>query len=505
MKHYPVIITLIAGVILSSCGKKTRDFANSIPDDAIVVASMHPMDIYKKGRLNTLQHLKEKVKGEVWEQILEDPLSTGLMLDEYTFVFVKMEEEAPVIGVVSGMKDTEKFESTLGKIDEDIKDQFIITDDYTYIIPDEDGIVAWNKDQMIVLASPDADEFEPTYLTETLDSMFHPLKEASVTSLVDFKDFLGKMKDLNFWICSDQIPELMEKAMKDSIRIDLPVTLYNNYAQVYCEFADGEMYVTGETHFSEEVEKNLEEVLVMKPSLNKTMLELAPGDDLLMAIASSMDLDKIRKLVKKSSVKNLGEIGDKLEQTTGISGEEMLDALTGDFVISVNGVKEEGMIPLEVFIGLGVNNDMIQEKLMGKVDSLAPVEQQGTFFIINAQGNEIYSGIVKDIWVITNAKGYNDAVSGGKLENSLTDSKFSDFAGGSLGMYLNLDLSAYPSMIQGVLNQKPHQKEWIEYVTASFNYLGMSAGNYESRFTLETNKPDENSLYTILKMTDIPE
>ena len=62
------------------------------------------------------------MKDEIWGQILENPLSTGLMMDEYFYVFVRMEDQAPVIGVVSGMKDVKKFESTLSKIDEDLSE-----------------------------------------------------------------------------------------------------------------------------------------------------------------------------------------------------------------------------------------------------------------------------------------------------------------------------------------------------------------------------------------------
>lgn len=505
MKQFPVLIALMAGVILSSCGRKIPEYVNSIPDNAILVASLHPMEIHKKGQLNTLENLKEKVKGEVWEQILEDPLSSGLMMDEYFFVFLKLEEEAPVIGVVSGMKDTEKFESVLGRIKEDIRAEFRETDDYTYIRPDEEGIIGWNKEQMIVLATPDGDEFEPDYLTATLDTMFNPVKETSITSLVDFRDFLGNMKDLNVWLSSDDLEKLIEKARKDSIQIDLPVTLYNNYAHAYCEFEEGVMYVTGETHFSEEVEKNIEEVLVMKPSLNEPMLELAPGGDLLMALAGSMELDKLRRIVKRLPRADTTGAGDRVEQVTGVPAEELLDGLTGDFVVSVNGVREETMLPLEIFIGLGVKNEVIQEKLMGKVGDMTTVERQEDFFIINAQGMEIYSGIVEDIWVITNSRGYKDEVSDGKLENSLVDSRFNDFADGSVGMFLNMDMSQYPQMVRSMLNQNPRQRQWLEYISSSFEYLGMSASNYESRITLETSKPEENSLYTILKMTDIPE
>ena len=256
---------------------------------------------------------------------------------------------------------------------------------------------------------------------------------------------------------------------------------------------------------SEEVEKNVEEFLVMNPSLNEEILELAPGGDLLVALAGSMDLEKIQNMVDKFAPPELDSVGNKVEAATGIPTKDLINAFTGDFTIAVNGVEGEAMIPVEVFIGFGVKSDQIQEQLMSKVQSMAPVQDEGDFFLINVQGTEIYSGIKNDLWVITNAKGYKDAMDAGKLDKSLVDSRFDDFAKGSMGMYVNLDLSSYPSMVQSLLEQKPEQKTWIERITDPFDYLGISAGNYESHVTLKTTKPSENSLYTILKLTDTPD
>lgn len=163
------------------------------------------------------------------------------------------------------------------------------------------------------------------------------------------------------------------------------------------------------------------------------------------------------------------------------------------------------MIPVELFLGFGVKNEIIQEKLLETVGEMVPIEEEGDFFIINIQGTEIYSGILDDMWVITNAKNYKESVTGGGLEKSLLDSRFKDFAGGSVGMYLNLDLEGYPAMLQGMLSQNPDQLKWVEHLTGSFDYLGLSASNYKNDFVLKTNKGSENSLYTILKLTDLPE
>jgi hypothetical protein len=504
MKKLAIVFVWAAVIVLSSCTKKVPDFVNSIPDDAIAVVSLHPMQIHTKSQVNTFESIKEKVKDEIWGQILDDPLSTGLMMNEYAYVFVKMEEKAPVIGVVCGMKDVKKFEATLSKIKEGISEEFVSNEVYTWIQPDREGIIAWNQKQMIVLASPDNDEFESAYFTGNLDKMFSPVKEESITSLVDFKDFLGKMKDLNLWVSSNEMFDIIEKMMGDKIP-DFPVTLYNNYAQVYIDFADGMMNINSETHFSEEVEKNIEEFLVMKPELDEKMLNLAPGGNLLVAIAGSMDLVKAQQLVEKFAPPEVDTMSTKVEMATGMKIQELLDAISGDFTIAINGVEGEEMIPLEIFIGVGVNGEALQQKLMETVEGFAPIEEEGDFFIINFQGNEIYSGIVNDVLVLTNAKGYKDAVKSGTHETPLKSSGFGDFDDGSLGIFVNLDLDQYPALLKGMLMQRPEASQWINRLTDPFDYLGVSAGNYKNKMVVKTSYPSENSLYTIMKMVDTPE
>jgi hypothetical protein len=503
MKRLCIVFAWAALIALSSCSKKTPEFAHSIPDDAIAVLTIHPMQIHTKSQINTFESIKEKVKDEVWQQILENPLSTGLMMNEYAFVFLKMEEEAPVIGVVSGMKDQKKFEATLSRIKEGIGEEFESNEMYTWIQPDNQGIIAWNNKQMVILASPDNDEFETSYFTGTLDKMFDPVKEEAITSLVDFKDFLGKMQDLNLWLSSDEMFDIVKKIAGNDLP-EFPVALYHNYAQIFVDFADGEMNINGETHFSEEVEKNIEELLVMKPALNEDMLNLAPGGNLLVAFAGSMDLAKTRQLIEKFGPPEIDTVSSKVETVTGMDMEDLLNAISGDFTLAINGVEGEAMLPLEIFIGIGVNGQVLQEKLMESVQGLTSVEEEGDFFIINFQGNEIYSGIINDVLVITNAKGYKDAVKNGAYDTPLTSSRFGDFTTGSMGMFINLDLDNYPAMLQGMLGQRPQAQQWVQKLTEPFDYLGVCAGNYKNRILVKTSNPSENSLYTIMKMVDAP-
>jgi hypothetical protein len=135
------------------------------------------------------------------------------------------------------------------------------------------------------------------------------------------------------------------------------------------------------------------------------------------------------------------------------------------------------------------------------VGNMAEVEQEGDFFMINANGIEIYSGIVNDVWVITNTPGYKDAVTGDGLDMTLSNSKFDNFAGGSMGMYMNLDLSTYPDALQEMMGRGEPAGP-IKMITESFSYMGAEASNKESNVTLVTANEDENSLYTLLKVME---
>jgi len=496
-----LLISLVASLALASCSKGTPEFVNSIPDDAVAVVSVHPMQLYSKGKISSFESIKEAVKDEIWGQILDNPLSSGLMLDEYVYTFVLMEDEAPVIGMVAGLRDEGKFEKTLGNIEEDGKVDPVEMEGFKYISPDEEGIISWNKEQVLVLASPDGDEFATAHWIAELNSMYNPVKEESITSLVDFKSFLSGMKDINAWLSSDKLREIIEQFAPDKVG-NIPVSLHNNYSHIYCDFSNGVMNVTGETNFSDEVQKNLDEFLVMKAELNQDMLNMAPGDNLLLALALSMDLEKMKEMAKKFGADDLGDIGDKVEGLTGVPGEELFAALTGDLTIAVNGLEEEGMIPAEVFIGLGVNTEKIQEQLLENVESMVPVEDQGDFFVINAQGIEVYSGIINGNWIITNVKGYKSKLKNGKLPKSLLESRFADFDDGGMGLFLNLDLYDYPGMARDLLEQNAEQASWIEELAEHFEYMGISGGDNVGLFTLKTNTPNENSLYTLLKIVD---
>jgi len=217
-----------------------------------------------------------------------------------------------------------------------------------------------------------------------------------------------------------------------------------------------------------------------------------------------MDLAKTQQMIEKFAPPELDTMGNKVEMAIGMEISDLLEAISGDFTIAINGVEGEAMIPLEIFLGIGVTGQALQEKLMVIIQGLAPVEEEGEFYIINFQGNKIYTAILNDVMVVTNATGYKDAVNNGVHGTPLTGSRFGDFTDGSLGMFVNLDMGKYPAMLQGLLGQKPEAKNMVERYTGPFDYLGVSAGNYKNNVYVKTTKPSENSLYTIMKMIDAP-
>jgi len=502
MKRIPIITVLIAALFAVSCSNKVPETVHSIPDHAFLVASMHPEQIYEKGQLASMESITSRIDNDFMKSIVDDPMKSGIDISQYVFVFVYFIDDNPVIGTTAVIKDEGKFRAMVDEVLDEGDIKIIEHKGYSMITPaGGEAAMAWNGEQVIFLASPDV-EMSDTEWQEELVSLYSLEKEAAVTSIVDFNDFTGKMKDINVWATGDEIQKLMAKIVPDAdMDFQFPVDLANNYSQTFMEFADGAMYVTAETHFSDDVTKAAETFMVAKDELNSDLLELAPGNDLLMAMAFSVELDKMVDMMKNFTPPEMDSVSGKVEQMTGVPGKEILESLNGDFVIAVNGAKEGASIPVEVLIGIGLEDESLQQKLMGTVDNMADVQQDGDFFMINANGVEIYSGIVNSVWVITNTPGYKDAVTGNGLDKTLNDSKFSDFANGSMGMYMNLDLTTYPAALQNMMSQGG-APPMMELFTETFSYLGAEASNKESQMTLKTSKDDENSLYSLLNLIE---
>ncbi|MEX0981546.1 MAG: DUF4836 family protein [Bacteroidales bacterium] len=502
MKKIPIIVALTLLITTLSCSRKTSDSINSIPDHASLVASVHPDQIYNKGQVGSLESLTKSVRNEFMRSIVKDPLKSGIDMSEYIYLFVYFIDDEPVMGITADLKNHGKFKKMIEEINKNDDQQIISHKGYSMITPEGDeAALAWNEKQVILLASPQKTMTADDWQTE-LTGLYEQRREQSISSVVDFRNFAGKMKDINVWITGDDLKKILAKtkSLKD-LEFDVPVNLDNNYNHVFVEFADGAMNIHSEMHLSDDAKKVTETLQLTKENLNRDLLTISPGNDLLMALAFSVKTDRVVKLIKKFNPPQAEGMSDKIEKATGVPGSDILDALNGDFVLAVNGAPEGSALPVEVLIGMGLDDETLQEKLLGSVGNMAQVEKEGDFFTINAVGMELYSGIVKGIWIITNVPGYKDAIAGKGLDQTLSDSKFKDYTGGSMGMYMNLDLTTYPAGLQSMMASRSAPKT-LELLTESFDYIGMESSNYENNIILKTSKEKENSLYTVLRLME---
>lgn len=502
MKKTPIFIVVLTLLLTASCSKKTSEIVKSIPDHATLVASLHPDQIYKKGQIGSLESITDSISNEFIRSIVKDPLLSGIDLSEYLYFFAYFIDDEPVLGMTADLKNQGKFTRMINELNKKEDTEIISHKGYNMITPDHDeAALAWNDDQVIFLSSPRQDMSADDWQTE-LVTLFEQEREQSINSVVNFKKFAGKMKDMNVWLAGDDLKKILEKTKSlKEMDFDLPVSLDNNYSQIFVEFADGAMKVNSEMYPSDDIKKATETFLVAKENLNADLLKMSPGNNLLMAVAFSVKTDKVVKLMKNFNPPQTEGMSDKIEKATGVSGKDILEALSGDFVLSVNGAPEGASVPVEVLIGIGLDDETLQEKMMGSVGNMAQVEKDGDFFMINAGGLELYSGIAKGIWVITNVPGYKDAIAGKGLKQNLSDSQFKDYADGSMGMYMNLDLTTYPAALQNMMTSGGAPKT-LELLTESFDYLGMEASNYENKMILKTSNEKENSLYTMLRLME---
>jgi hypothetical protein len=502
MKKIPLLIAVLALLVTASCSKKASEIVKSIPDHATLVASLHPEQIYKKGQIGSFESITESISNEFIRSILKDPVLSGIDMSDYIYFFAYFIDDEPVLGMTADLKSQGKFTGMIEELNKKNYQEVISHKGYNMIIPESsDGGIAWNEKQVILLMTPQ-NAMTPDDWQAELVTLFDQEKDRSITSVMNFRDFSGKMKDMNIWLAGDDLKKILEKSKSlQKMDFDFPVSFDNNYSHVFVEFTDGAMNVNSEMYPSDDIKKATETFLVAKENLNADMLKMSPGNNLLMAVAFSLETDKVVKLMKNFNPPQMEGMSDKIEQTTGVPGKDILEALSGDFVLSVNGAPEGTSVPVEVLIGIGLNDETLQEKMMGSVGNMAQVEKDGDFFMIKAGGVELYSGIAKGIWVITNVPGYKDAITGKGLKQTLSDSEFKDYAGGSMGMYLNLDLTTYPAAMQSMMTSGGAPKT-LELLTESFDYLGMEASNYENKMILKTANDKENSLYTLLRLVE---
>lgn len=502
MRKVSVLIFVIAGILVSSCSKKGVRLEKSIPDESFAVASLQPQQLFRKGQINTLEFLMDNIDNDFLQEVVKNPSETGIEMDAYSYMFAYFKNDNPLIGVTAALDDPEKFNAFVKNLIDKDQDDIVSKGEFSFFIPDNDeAAMAWNTEQIIFLASPGEKYAAEDWKSELL-SLYDLPKEETITSIVDFNDFTRKMKDMNLWFTGDQIMKIINKLdAKDSIEFDIPLELSNNYGQIFADFQDGAMYVHAETHYSDDVAKAAETFIITKDELNKDLLKLTPGNDLLMGIAFSVKLNKLINLIRNFTPQDMDGVSNQIQQVTGVPGKDILESLSGDLVIAVNGAPEGSAIPVEITIGIGLDDESLEKKMMDQVKNMASVEQDGDFFMINANGIELYSGIVKGIWVITNTPGYKDAVTGKGLDKNLQDSKFRDYSNGSMGMYLNLDFSGYPSALQRMLPSEDSPGTF-ERISSSLSFMGIEASNSESDVIVKTTKDDENSLYTLLKMLD---
>ena len=497
-----MLIVVMALLLTASCSKKTSEIVKSIPDHATLVASVHPDQIYSKGQIGSLESITESIRNEFIRSIVKDPLQSGINLSEYIYFFAYFIDDEPVLGMTADLKSQEKFTRMFENLNKKEDTEIISHKGFSMVTPEgSEAGVAWNEKQVILLTSSQKAMTTDDWQSE-LVSLFEQERERSINSVMNFRNFAGKMKDVNMWLSGDDLKKILAKTKSlNKMEFDLPVSLDNSYSQVFVEFTDGAMKVNSEMYPSDDIKKATETFLVAKENLNADLLKMSPGNNLLMALAFSVKTDKVVKLMKNFNPPQMEGMSDQIEKTTGVPGKDILEALSGDFVLAVNGAPEGATMPVEVLIGIGLDDETLQEKMMGSVGNMAQVEKEGDFFMIKAGGLELYSGIVKGIWVITNVPGYKDAIAGKGIKQTLSDSQFKEYAGGSMGMYMNLDLTTYPAALQSMMASGGAPKT-LELLTESFDYLGMEASNYENNMILKTSNDKENSLYTLLRLME---
>ncbi len=258
------VAVLALAFCVSSCTKKSENL-NSIPKNAFVVVTIDgeawlknsnsdllmENDDFKEG-LKELEETSKKLK-ELVEKIIKKPAESGINIDEMMYAFAEMDKENVIVGVILGV-DNKKLEENIKLVTDELQVPLETKekDGITYIMPDDDMIVGWDKGKMIVLTLAEGYDYD---LEKKFFALMSQKKSESILEDKDFNQFLKNCKDFNVWISSNVVKNIEDSESIAFAEKMVGFEFSGNYAHIHFDAEKDEWTMTAKLRFNESIQK----------------------------------------------------------------------------------------------------------------------------------------------------------------------------------------------------------------------------------------------------------
>lgn len=542
-------------LVLSSCGG-APEHLKTIPATTGAVISFNPSSIALKGDLSSFKDSRimstlrteletaEPEAAKQMEELMSNPLSTGLSLldDVYMFHHAEGEREQYMV-LTAGVSSEEKFKTwieqvmTLGsqEYDLDPKDGFT-----QLLIPNseysQNPVMGWNSDKLVLVMPMVRSYSEPLdeKLESALANIMNVSKEASVLSNSDFNSFYENRQDLSVWVSGNVLDKIPEAAAE--VEKSLGFTLPGNYLHYHTAFNDGELAMDMDWTLTDAAKKVMMRDGMMREPDTK-VLAYHSGTPV-AAIAFGTNLMQAYKAAMESMSRTEPGLADQAKQVDGMVKmqttyglDEILSAFDGDFALTFSDLTVEEVTvtreepvwvddPTEYYGGryeyqevevtetkpqpkatltATFNNQEFYDKLIALIPD--PMKSaKGTVTELNLGEVTAFAALNNGLLVITTNGDVANSLKSGETPNPLASSDVGSFlASEPSALYLNLDLSTYPEGLSEQANRLAGETNPVvfETITSKLKALEYSGSATHSGLRLKLNS-DENFLKVVL-------
>ncbi len=514
-----ILIVVSVMAIMASCSKPDQHL-NTIPVSSQVVGSIDLMSFAKKAELYDMEQytfyveaMKEFKENNpqmhaVVQDIISNPLSTGLRYREDMFFFIENSQSNPFMGLTMSIRSADDFDKFIKEVtaaSEGI-DKVNLKEGLNYIYNQNGMLIIYDKQKMLNVVKDGAQEDE---LFEYAKSLMLQDAETSIVSHSDWSNFSKEKKDMNLWIATGKFSQTPQAAMLTS---QLPFKTDNIFAHIYIDFKDDGIYGSSKTIFNDEIQQMLDDYQFMKPGFDTKLLTYLPEENYI-STGFAINPEAIYKWANdipsyKKAIENVGK-------SSPLSFEKFVKSLGGDIIIAVHGINiPEDPITTEPSKNQTITANatailsMNDAETYNQLTQLIPqelFEKKDGFYSGNFKGVDVLFGLFDNNLIVTTDKMIIDGAQNGGLDKNLADTDLKNLFSNKTFMYMNLDQATYPENIKKMLAQNMDKKglevfNAITDITKEARAYGEKVGL--GKFEFQMKNTDGNSLHTILKLID---
>lgn len=536
MKSFIRLTTLLilATAFITSCKKPVPRQTRHIPKSALFVTIINTKALQSKLEKNeaTIENILKSVSGSdttisKGKQEWEDLKASGIDLDENLYVAVVQKGGGMSAGkgtiVTSGLgtvKDEAKLEAYIKKkhpLGEITREK-----DYNYASFNDDKMVAWSKDLVIMMNYQKSFAGAMNYDSTThsfnyknpvsaendmkteIASYFNMKEDESVAAIPEFRDLSQEKSDAGFWINSSASIQDMALPLPK-----LKELFGSSFTAATLHFDDGKLTVNSKSYCSKELASILKDY--KSPNADLGLIENYPSNNINGFAVFAFKPELINAIVKYLEVG--GMVDGYLTKMMGANYtlEDALKAIKGDFAIVVSdfampaGDTTSGVqysVPkIKMIFNVPVGDKNQMNKLMDKLVQMQMMVKAGNEYRLNPQMQKTGWQVTADDknLLITSDEALLNQYKAKSVKAGLAKDVMDGFKGKSGVSYVNIE-----SILNGVSAQNsaemnnviPKAKETFKDIKG---YIESFNGKYtEGHFELRFKNEKENSLTSLL-------